>query len=62
MDPLNTQDLIEKALESSIESLDLIANDENLNKRLRATQELCQAALMELRGYGHEIKREEWQQ
>ncbi|HMX62577.1 MAG TPA: hypothetical protein PKD58_05885 [Candidatus Sumerlaeota bacterium] len=62
MEPLNTQDLIEKALESSIESLDLIANDENLNKRLRATQELCQAALMELRGYGHEIKREEWQQ
>jgi hypothetical protein len=62
MDPTNTQDLIEKALESSIEAMDLLATDDNLNKRLREAQEICQAALMELRGYGHEVKREEWQQ
>lgn len=57
----HTQDLIERALEQSIEALDLIATDDKLNEHLRATQELCHRALIELRGFGHDLKKEEWQ-
>jgi hypothetical protein len=61
MDTEKVQDLIEKALENAIESLDLMATDDNLNRRLRETQEQCNKALQELRGYGHEITRDPWE-
>lgn len=57
----NVQDLIERALESAIEGLDIIATDPTLDRHLRETQALCNQALMELRGYGHEAEKEEWQ-
>lgn len=62
METENTQELLEKALEEAIETLELIATDDNLNHRLRETQELCNRALTELRGFGHDSKREDWQQ
>jgi hypothetical protein len=40
----------------------LLATDDNLNRRLRETQDQCNKALIELRGFGHEISREDWQQ
>lgn len=61
METESTQELIERALEMAIESLDLIATDDNLNNRLRETQEVCNRALEDLRGYGFEIAREDWQ-
>lgn len=61
METENVHDLVEKALEQAIESLDLIATDETLDRRLRETQAICNHALEELRGYGHESLREEWQ-
>ena len=60
METENVQDLIERALESAIESLDLIATDENLDRRLRDTQAMCNHALTELRGYGFHTERDEW--
>ncbi len=57
----NVQDLIERALESAIESLDVVATDPALDKHLRETQALCNHALYELRGFGHEAEKEEWQ-
>jgi len=61
METENVQDLIERALENAIESLDLMATDDNLNQRLRETQEQCNKALVELRGYGHKAPKEPWQ-
>ena len=61
METENVHELIERALESAIESLDVIANDEELDQKFRQTQELCNRALEELRGYGHELDKEEWQ-
>ena len=62
METENVQDIIEQALEMAINTLDLLATDDNLNKRLRETQDACNRALVELRGYGHEAPREDWQQ
>ncbi|MBI1291782.1 hypothetical protein GC173_11145 [bacterium] len=60
METENVQDLVERALENAIESLDLMATDDNLNRRLRETQEQCNKALVELRGYGHDVRPENW--
>lgn len=61
MDPKDTQDLVELALERAIESMDVIATEPTLDRYLRETQDLCNAALVELRGYGFEKPKEEWQ-
>lgn len=58
----NVQDLVEFALERAIASLDLIATDPKLDRELRETQHICNRALTELRGFGYEVPREEWQQ
>lgn len=57
----NVQDLVELALERAMDSLDLVATDKALDRELRNTQHLCNQALIELRGYGYEVPREEWQ-
>ncbi|CAN5430424.1 hypothetical protein BH09SUM1_BH09SUM1_04480 [soil metagenome] len=62
METQSVQEMVELALENAIDSLDLIATDDNLNTRLRETQEQCNAALIQLRGYGYEAAREEWQE
>lgn len=61
METENVQDLVERALETAIETLDLVATDERLDRRLREAQEVCNRALQELRGYGHEVPKENWQ-
>ncbi len=60
METGNVQELVETALERAIESLDVIATDEKLDQELRETQAMCNHALEELRGYGHELTQEEW--
>jgi uncharacterized protein (UPF0147 family) len=61
METENIQDQVERALENAIESLDLIATDERLDRHLRDVQEQCKKALVNLRGYGHESPKENWQ-
>ena len=60
METTRVQDLIEQALENAIDTLDLIATDEALDRRLREAQERCNKALIELRGYGHEAEKDPW--
>ena len=62
METENVQDLVELALENAIEALNLIATDRQLDAHLRQTQRLCNDALLELRGYGYDAAREEWQE
>lgn len=61
METENVQDLVELALENAIQSLDMIATDKDLDQRLREAQRLCNDALFELRGYGYDLAREDWQ-
>jgi len=61
METENVQDLVELALENAIQSLDMIATDKDLDERLREAQKLCNDALLELRGYGYDLTREDWQ-
>ncbi len=61
METENVQDLVESALENAIETLDLVATDPELDRRFRDAQEICNRALMELRGYGHHVSKEDWQ-
>ena len=61
MEPRDVHELVEFALERAIESLDVIATDKRLDQELRETQNICNHALFELRGYGHEVEKEEWQ-
>lgn len=60
METENVQDIVEQALENAIEALDLISTDEQLDGRLREAQRLCNDALFELRGYGHDLTQEDW--
>ncbi len=60
METDNTQDLLERALENAIETLDLVAIDPTLDRRFREAQKMCNQALIELRGFGHETQSEEW--
>lgn len=55
------QETVENALESAIEALNIIATDDKLDAHLRDVQQRCNAALEELRGFPHELPREEWQ-
>ncbi len=55
------QETVENALESAIEALNLIATDDKLDAHLREVQKRCNDALEELRGYPHELPKEEWQ-
>lgn len=56
----NVQDTVERALEMAIETLDIIATDNDLDRRFRDTQDYCNQALIDLRGYGHEIVHDDW--
>lgn len=60
METENIQDIVEAALENAIESLDLVATDRNLDRRLREAQDLCNRALVELRGFGHQTPPDDW--
>ncbi len=60
METESIQDIVEKALEQAIESLDIVATDETLDRHLKETQDMCNRALIELRGYGHELPTEDW--
>ncbi|MDX2175274.1 MAG: hypothetical protein SF028_02280 [Candidatus Sumerlaeia bacterium] len=61
MQKRHTQELVETALEAAVEALDLVATDDRLDARLREVQGLCNKALEELRGYPHEVPKEDWQ-
>lgn len=60
METQRVQDLVEQALENAIDTLDLLATDDGLDRRLREAQDNCNRALIELRGYGHEPEKDEW--
>ncbi len=60
MEQANVQELVEEALENAIEALDLVATDKTLDRRLREVQDHCNRALVELRGYGHDVASEGW--
>ena len=57
----SVQESVETALESAIEALNVIATDDKLDTHLREVQKRCNDALEELRGFPHELPREEWQ-
>lgn len=56
------QETVEAALEAAVEALSVIALDEKLDQHLRDVQKQCNTALEELRGYPHEVPKEEWQE
>jgi len=62
MNKPTTHEVVESALEAAIEALSIIATDEKLDRRLLEVQKQCNAALEELRGYPHELPKEEWRE